>query len=63
MSTPLAMVLICAVSSGINYVIANRRGARASFWVVMGALLGPLSIPFVFFSRPVSISRAEAAPK
>ncbi|MEM6486040.1 MAG: hypothetical protein AAF662_13790 [Pseudomonadota bacterium] len=63
MSTPFAMVLICAVSSGINYAIAKRRGARASFWVVMGALFGPLSIPFVFFARPALSPRAAATPE
>jgi len=32
--------------------IAKRRGARPLFWGVMGALFGPLAIPFAFFAKP-----------
>jgi hypothetical protein len=31
---------------------AKRRGAKPVFWAVMGALFGPLAIPFVFFAKP-----------
>ncbi|MFT4613306.1 MAG: putative membrane protein [Bacteroidia bacterium] len=43
----LACIVLC-------YAVAKKRGAKVSFWVVMGALFGPLAIPFVFFSKPVA---------
>ncbi len=52
MPTPIALVVIVAICTGICYSVARKRGARVPFWVVMGALFGPLAIPFVFFSKP-----------
>jgi hypothetical protein len=34
------------------HAIAKSRGAKPVFWVVMGALFGPLAIPFAFFAKP-----------
>lgn len=31
--------------------IAEKRGAKVLFWAVMGAVFGPLAIPFVFFAK------------
>ena len=31
--------------------IAKKRGAKVIFWAIMGAVFGPLAIPFVFFSK------------
>ena len=41
----LASVLSC-------HSIAKRRGGNPVFWGVMGALFGPLAIPFAFMSKP-----------
>jgi hypothetical protein len=43
--------LIVAASAVACYVIANRRGGNAVLWGVMGALFGPLAIPFAFMSK------------
>ncbi len=31
--------------------IAEKRGAKIMFWAIMGAVFGPLAIPFVFFTK------------
>jgi len=31
--------------------IADKRGAKVMFWAIMGAVFGPLAIPFVFFAK------------
>jgi hypothetical protein len=41
----IACIILC-------HQIAKRRGANPVFWGVMGALFGPLAIPFVFFAKP-----------
>ncbi len=41
----LSGVIIC-------HSIAKRRGANTLFWAVMGALFGPLAIPFSLLSKP-----------
>jgi hypothetical protein len=41
----IACVILC-------HRIAKRRGAKPVFWAVMGALFGPLAIPFVFLAKP-----------
>jgi hypothetical protein len=39
------------ISAVICHLIAKIRGAHAVFWGVMGALFGPLAIPFVFYAK------------
>ena len=34
------------------HFIAKSRGARPVFWGVMGAIFGPLAIPFAFMAKP-----------
>ncbi len=47
-----ALLLLCSllviVSAVTCYQIAKKRGRRPVFWGVMGALFGPLAIPFAF---------------
>ncbi len=31
--------------------IADKRGAKVMLWAIMGAVFGPLAIPFVFFAK------------
>ena len=33
------------------HFMAKNRGANAVFWGVMGAIFGPLAIPFVFLAK------------
>lgn len=35
----------------ILWLIADKRGVNAKFWAVMGAIFGPLAIPFVFLTK------------
>lgn len=52
MPTPIALLLFVSLCTGICYFVAKHRKANVPFWVVLGATLGPLAIPFVFFARP-----------
>jgi xanthine/uracil permease len=47
----IAINIACVV---FCHYLAKRRGANPVFWGVMGALVGPLAIPFVLFSKPAS---------
>jgi hypothetical protein len=47
-----ALIALNVLSVFVCHFIARQRGAKAVFWGLMGALFGPLAIPFVFLSRP-----------
>lgn len=47
----IALNIVCIIAC---HLIAKRRGAKPVFWGVMGALFGPIAIPFAFFSKPES---------
>ena len=50
--TPLVVLILFVLASIlICHQIARKRGANPVFWGVMGALFGPLAIPFVFMSK------------
>ena len=40
--------LICGY---ILWILAEKRGANTVFWAAMGAIFGPLAIPFVFLTK------------
>lgn len=46
-----ALLLINIISIYICYAIAKRRKTAKYYWALVGALLGPFAIPFVFFSK------------
>jgi len=46
-----ALPLLFIICTGICFSVAKKRDADVSFWVVMGALLGPIAVPFVFYSK------------
>ena len=50
------IVLIALISLVICHTIAKKRGTNRLFWAVMGALFGPLAIPFAFLSKPKNIN-------
>lgn len=43
------VALLCVV---ICHTIAKKRGLNPVLWGVMGAIFGPLAIPFVFLVKP-----------
>ncbi len=48
------MIILSLVSIACAYLlwqIADRRGANTLFWAIMGAVFGPLAIPFVFLTK------------
>ncbi len=52
MSTVYGLLIINIACIFACYEIARQRRADARFWGWMGALLGPLAVPFVFFAQP-----------
>lgn len=51
MASIIVFLLIPIVCAGICYSVAKKRNADVPFWVVMGALFGPIALPFVFISK------------
>ena len=50
----IALFLLSVACGVICYFVAMKRGARKSYWFLMGLLAGPFAIPFVFFSKSVA---------
>lgn len=50
------LLLLSILCGGCCCVVANRRGAKAFYWFLIGVLPGPLAIPFAFFSKPRDIA-------
>jgi hypothetical protein len=55
--------LVFIASAIICHLVARNRNANAVFWGVMGAVFGPLAIPFVFFSAPVGTDSSSTASR
>lgn len=51
MAPVIVIALVFAASIICCHIIAKRRGSNPVFWGVMGALFGPLAIPFAFISK------------
>ena len=49
--TGYLLVVLTVISVGICYYAAEKRGLRKPYWVFMGALFGPLAVPFVFLAK------------
>lgn len=47
-----ALLVVNSLCIALCYQIARERQANSYFWGLMGFLLGPFAVPFVFFSRP-----------
>jgi hypothetical protein len=43
--------IICIFCAFLLWHIADKRGANTKFWAIMGAVFGPLAIPFVFLTK------------
>ncbi len=46
----LMVSAICIACAYLLWVIADKRGANTLFWAIMGAVFGPLAIPFIFLT-------------
>jgi F0F1-type ATP synthase assembly protein I len=46
-----AAIIISAFFGVLLYYIADRRGYNKQFWLIMGILFGPLSLPFIFLGK------------
>ncbi len=51
MSTVYFFPIVSLVCGAICYSMAKKRNLNVPLWVVMGALFGPLAIPFLYFSK------------
>jgi hypothetical protein len=48
----LAVAIIISAFFGVLlYYLADRRGYNKQFWLIMGILFGPFSIPFIFLGK------------
>lgn len=50
----VALLLVTLASIVACHLIARARRGNAVFWGIMGAVFGPLAIPFAFLAKPVS---------
>lgn len=46
------LLLVLLVSVASCHEIARRRSGNPVFWGVMGAVFGPIAIPFAFLAKP-----------
>ena len=44
-------IIISAFFGVLLYYLADRRGYNKQFWLIMGILFGPFSIPFIFLGK------------
>jgi hypothetical protein len=49
--TAYLFVAITVISIGICYFTVRQRGPSKPYWLFMGALFGPLAVPFVFLVK------------
>jgi len=51
MTAAIVIFLIFMISIIVCHMIAKKRGGNPVFWGIMGALFGPLAIPFSLMSK------------
>lgn len=44
--------IIFLICGSVCFTLAKDKNRNKAFWVVMGSLLGPLAIPFIYFAKP-----------
>lgn len=50
----MGILILSMISLGFAVLmayIAEKKGLNTVLWAVMGALLGPLALPFIFFGK------------
>ena len=50
----IILSLICICCAYLLWNMADKRGANTLFWAIMGAVFGPLAIPFIFLTKDKS---------
>ena len=50
------LIIINLISILVCYYVAKHRKAKITFWVLVSLVVGPLAIPFVFFSKPETLT-------
>ena len=45
-----AIFAIVLISTEICYFVAKRRNLNKAVWIMLGATLGPIAVPFVFLA-------------
>ena len=56
----LAVVIIISAFFGVLlYYLADWRGYNKQFWLIMGILFGPFSIPFIFLGKRKTQNQRE----
>ncbi len=48
------LIFINIISVIICFLVSRHRKANTLFWSLVAVLVGPLAIPFVIFSKPVT---------
>lgn len=54
LTSAMAILAVTLASAIICHMMAKKRGRKPVFWGVMGALFGPIAIPFIFLSRKMA---------
>lgn len=57
MTTAYVLVAVNIIAIIICHQVAKNRGANPNFWAGLAFFVGPLAIPFVFFSKARGHSR------
>jgi hypothetical protein len=52
-------LLVMGVSTAICVTVAWKRRADLGLWFVMGLVLGPIAVPFVFFAEPEEFPKRQ----
>jgi hypothetical protein len=47
----VAAIIISAFFGVLHHYLADRRGYNKQFWLIMGILFGPFSLPFIFLGK------------
>lgn len=53
----IVLILVSLFFALILGYIADKRGAKVAYWALMGAILGPIAIPFVFIARTKRVDK------
>lgn len=53
------LLIINVICIFVCFFIAKWRKANATYWAILGALLGPLALPFILFAKPLKKSTNE----
>jgi hypothetical protein len=47
----IIIIIIPIGCAALLWFMADKRGLNTLFWAMMGAVLGPLAIPFIFLTK------------